>query len=159
VRLLLLLLGLQLAGIVAFLLLEDALLRSVVLAASPFQTTVAVVVATRLHRPDRARAWYLLGLGVAGSGTGWAIWYLTPWGDGIAGDVAFLTGYVVSAVALLWLSGLGSRRQQVAALDAALLTVGLGVLSWALVVSPATRAPGVTLTEQLISTAYPCSAR
>jgi hypothetical protein len=153
-RLVLALLGLQLAGVVAFLVLDDVLLRSVVLSATPFQTTLAVVLATRLRRPEHAWAWYLLGSALRlRRGLG----HLVPHAvrERHRRRRRLPDRLRAGGAALLGLNGLRTRRQQVAALDAALVTVGLGVLSWALVVSPATSAPGVSLTDRVISSAYP----
>ena len=150
-----LLLVLQLAGTVGFLVLDAPVPRAVLLAASPVQAALAVALATWLRRPERAWPWYLLAFGLVCSGAGFGLWYLSPFGDGPAGDAAFLTGYLSWALALLGLNGLRSRRQLLAALDAALVTVGLAVLSWTLVVSPADSAPGVTLTDRVLASAYP----
>ncbi|TAL13534.1 MAG: response regulator, partial [Frankiales bacterium] len=134
---------------------SDELLRSVALTVAPALAAGTVAVVTARRRPARAWAWYTLAAGTGGSSVGWALWYLSPWGDTVAGDVAFLSGYVTCCVALLGLGGVRGRRAQVALLDAGLLTVGLGVLAWVLVVSEVTATLDVSASQRLVSTAYP----
>ncbi|MCW2608664.1 MAG: multi-sensor hybrid histidine kinase [Frankiales bacterium] len=141
--------------LVVFFAAKDDLTRALVLTAAPALAGGTVATATALRRPAGAWAWYLLAAGLGGSSVGWALWYLSPWGETIAGDVAFLTSYVASVVALLGLGGVRGRRARIALLDAGLLTVGLGVLAWVLVVAEVTAAPDVTGAPRRVSTAYP----
>jgi PAS domain S-box-containing protein len=147
--------GLHAAGIVLFFVLPGDTARAALLVLLPLLTAVVLALATLHRRPQRAWASYLLAAGQAGSAAGWAAWYLTPSGGGSAGDLFFLGGYTASVVALIGIRGLRSRRAQVAAVDAGLLTVGLAVLAWALLVPRITSAPDLTTVDRLVSTAYP----
>ena len=141
--------------LVVFFVADDVLLRSAVLAAAPALAGCTVALVTALRRPARAWPWYVLALAMCCSSLGWGIWYLSPWGDTVAGDVAFLCGYLAAGVGLLGLGGVRGRRAHIALLDAGLLTVGLGVLAWVLVVAEVASAPDVTAAQRLVSTAYP----
>ncbi|HEU0102162.1 MAG TPA: response regulator [Mycobacteriales bacterium] len=147
--------GVYAAGVLAFFVLDGARVRSVLLALLPLLTAVLLAATTRLRRPDRAAAWYALAVGQAFSAAGWTIWYLTPYGETVAGDVAFLTGYGLCLVALLALGRLHGRRAVVATLDAGALTVGLGVLAWVLVIAPSSHAADLSAVQRLIASAYP----
>jgi diguanylate cyclase (GGDEF)-like protein len=101
---------------------------------------VVVVVGVRRHRPARTRAWCTLaaGLGCWAAGDLW--WYqddlirhvTTPFPTGA--DGLYLLGYVVLAVGVRALARDDETGETV--LDAATLTLGVGLLAWVPLVRP-----------------------
>ncbi len=146
---------LHLSGALAFALLPEERARAAALAALPLLTAALLALGTRLHRPRRARAWHLLAAAQLPLSAGWAAWYLVPPLAGSpVGDACFLTGYAMTVVAVVGLGGLRRRRERVAALDGAMLALGLGVLSWVLVASPP-GSDGPAAVSRLVWLAYP----
>jgi signal transduction histidine kinase/CheY-like chemotaxis protein len=125
-----------------------------------WSSVTAVLVGVRLHKPEAARAWYLLAGGAA----------LFILGDNFYSyknqiahnltfpsvvDLIYLSMYPVMIAGLTILV---RRRRQgrdwASLIDAAIVTVALGLLSWVFLISPYTRGEMGVL-ERLTSIAYP----
>jgi diguanylate cyclase len=112
-------------------------------------------------RQERRRPWLLMAAGQALFVAGDVLWliydrvlHIDPWPS--PADVLYLAGYPVLATALwLLLRERSPSRDGVAVLDAAIVSVACGVLTWNFVIGPIAEAPGQSLLELLISLAYP----
>jgi PAS domain S-box-containing protein len=141
----------------AFCLLPGEVARGLALTVAPLVAAITLAWGTRHHNPPRRWPWYALAAAQVASALGWAAWYLVlPHSYAVPGDVAFLAGYATAAVALVSLGGgLRRRPQLVALLDAGMLAVGLGILTWAFAVSRVAAAPGLSTTERVVAMAHP----
>ncbi|MFD0484094.1 GGDEF domain-containing protein [Kineococcus sp. GCM10028916] len=136
--------------------LNDALFALVSVSAA-----VATAVGTRLHRPQRASAWWLLTAGLLAWALGdasYAVCYTWLGWDAFPSvpDVFYLLAYPLIAVAMLRMARQarpGADREGV--IDAAILAVGFGLLSWTFLVRPALAALPQDLPAGLVSLAYP----
>jgi PAS domain S-box-containing protein len=138
-RYLLAYLALQLTGCLVFFVGPFETARTVGLVAVPLVAGVAIVLGARRQRPARAPAWFVLAAGVVLSAVAWGWMGLVAPGvdgldsSGLDGHAFFVLGYLVSAVGVIALVGLRRRADRVALLDAAMLSIGLGLLAWVLV--------------------------
>ena len=116
----------------------------------------ALILGARLHRPARSLPWVMMGIGLL-------IWSLadlvgTLYGDGFPtpADPIYLIGYPVLAVGLwLLLRGRHRGRDTGAALDSAILTTSLAVLSWVLLARPTIETFQDSPWAAVIALAYP----
>jgi diguanylate cyclase (GGDEF)-like protein/PAS domain S-box-containing protein len=125
-------------------------------------SAVAIVVGTRMHRPGARRAWQLMALGQFLFACGDAYTYSYPAlthhevpfpsiGDGI---------YLALYPALFGGMLLIARRrnpsgERATLIDSLILTIGLGVISWAVLISPYVHDTSQGLVARLVSIAYP----
>jgi signal transduction histidine kinase len=122
----------------------------------------AVFVGLRLHRPEHRSLWWLLAVGnllfVAGD-TIWTIYeevlhVEAPFPS--AADVFYLGGYPFLAWGLIRLVRQRTPGADRASLiDATIIAVGVGLLTWEFLIRPYADAPDLTTLEQAISAAYP----
>ena len=121
---------------------------------------VAVLVGLRLYQPERKLPWLLIALGQASFVIGDLVlaWYATngetPFPS--LGDAFYLAGYPLMASGLLFLIrrriGGGDRA---GILDAAILTVSAGVLSWTFIIQPQLVGSDLDLVQLSLTLAYP----
>jgi PAS domain S-box-containing protein len=146
--------------VLAFLLVSNATWHAAELTAASAAAAVAMAVGVWRHRPERRRTWVALGLGQVLVTIAWARYYLIPaiTGEVIPfpnfGDVLFLFAYGLSAVGLLMSVGPAVRRDRFVIIDTAVLTVGVGVLSWVFLIAPYANG-GLGLAPKLVSMGYP----
>jgi signal transduction histidine kinase len=147
---------------IAYFLLPDSLLRAAVYCTLGLAMVVAVVVGTRLHRPAQPLAWYLLAGGQLSFTVGDAINYTYQWVLEVeppypsVADGFYLACYALLAGGLLLLVRERAPGRDVASLiDATIITVGVGLLSWVFLIGPNVRAPDLLLSQRLVSIAYP----
>lgn len=102
-----------------------------------FSGVAAVVVGVRMHRPAARLAWYLIALGLAlfVPGDVLAYNYRALFGGALpfpsVADLAYLAVYPVTVVGLLLLIRRRNPGRAWASLvDAAIVTIGLALLSW-----------------------------
>jgi hypothetical protein len=133
---------------IAYFLLPDSLLRAVVYCTLGLGMMVAVVVGTRLHRPAQPLAWYLLAGGQLSFTVGDAINYTYQWVLEVeppypsVADGFYLACYALLAGGLLLLVRERAPGRDLASLiDATIITVGVGLLSWVFLIGPNVRAP------------------
>jgi signal transduction histidine kinase len=121
----------------------------------------AIVVGVVWHRPERPLTWYLFGTGLLSYVTADIIFY--TYQDILhqdvfpsVADVFYLAAYPFLVAGLLLLirsRSPGADRSSL--LDALVVTVGLSVVSWVLLVGPLAHSPHLTLAERVVSMAYP----
>ena len=123
---------------------------------------VALAAGIRRGRPDQRRAWRLILAGQAAFVIADGIWLFyevvlrqeTPFPS--VPDLFYLAGYPLFAAGLVLLVRARSpRRDRGTLIDASIITIGLGVLSWTFLMVPYARDPSLGLLEKLISIAYP----
>ena len=111
-------------------------------------------------RPARQRAWILLAVGVALGSTGDILVSFLTRPDGTApfpsvADAAYLLGYVVIAIGLVWLVRDGSRdRERVAWIDALIVASAAGIFIWVFVIRGEIGSSSDALSA-LVAAAYP----
>lgn len=121
----------------------------------------ALVVAVLRHRMPRPLPWVLVAAALTCWVVGDAIW---TWFDRVAdvdpfpsvADWLYLLGYPLMAagLAVLVRRRTGGAVQRASVLDAAVLTTGLGLVTWVFLVVPSASG-AATLLEKVVSTAYP----
>jgi class 3 adenylate cyclase len=124
-------------------------------------SVIAIVVGVLWHRPRHPLPWLLLAAGqllfVLGDvlfGIYEHILGTTPFPS--AADVFYLLAYPVLAAGLWLLVRQRSRRNDWTSLiDAATVTVALGIVAWELLMVPTTRDDSLSTAEKLVSIAYP----
>ncbi len=123
---------------------------------------VAVWIGIRRNRPRRRLPWFLLSGGMLAFAIGTSVTYfltevLHQTGFPSIADAIFLgvsTPMLLTGLVSLTRSG-AVIRDRASMLDALILTVGLGFLSWTFLVSPYLHNPDLTAVEKGISVAYP----
>ena len=124
----------------------------------------ATLVGVRLHRPPLAWAWYLLAAAELCFITGDTIYTVltevlhreNPFPS--VADAFYLAAYPLWAIAILAMTrsrGRGVTSDRGGLLDSLILTVGLGLLSWIYLLVPTFQGAGLTLSQRLVSVAYP----
>jgi diguanylate cyclase (GGDEF)-like protein/PAS domain S-box-containing protein len=124
---------------------------------------VAVLVGVRRHRPDHAHAWYVL----AGARAIYVVGDLTFYTNALVfhdprfpslADVFYLGQYPLFMVGLLLLvRRRNPGRDRASLLDALIITIGLGLLSWVFLLGPYVDDPGLSQLIKAVSVAYPLS--
>jgi signal transduction histidine kinase len=135
--------------------------KAVLNAAVGASAVAAIAVGQRWHRPARPAAWRLLAAGEALFVVGDVLFsvfdlvlHIEPFPS--AADAFYLAGYPPLAAGLvLLIRGRSRRRDWAAVLDAAIIAVGFGLLSWVLIMVPYVRDPSLSLLERVFSLAYP----
>jgi signal transduction histidine kinase len=122
---------------------------------------VAIVVGVRRHRPERPLTWYLFAVGLLSYVTADVIFY--TYQDILhlevfpsAADVFYLAAYpFLMAGLLLLIRARSPGADRASLLDALVVTVGLGMVSWVFLVGPLAHSPDLTVAERVVSMAYP----
>ena len=142
------------AGVVYFLLPNTEHMVAIGSAVFAYGAAVAVAVGVRRYRPAHRGPWYLICIALAAIATGDALLLASPVRD--LADLCFLITYVALTVALLRLVRARSRgRDLPALLDALVVTIGLGVVSWQFLMVPYARDPSLSLDQKLTSIVLP----
>jgi len=129
--------------------------------AGGFAAAAAVLGGVHLHRPARRAPWYLFAAAEACLGAGDVLW--TVYEDVLhddpfpsLADVLYLAAYpIFTAAIFLLVRGRNRGRDLGGLLDAAIVSAGLGLLSWTFLMRPIAADETLTLTGQLVSLAYP----
>jgi len=123
---------------------------------------VAIVVGVHRNRPERPLPWYLLAAALTAFAAGDFTYNLltsvlhqdNPFPS--LADVFYLAMYPLCAVAIaLFVRSRTSWADRASLLDALIITVGLGLLSWMYLIEPFVSDAGLTWQQKLISVAYP----
>jgi signal transduction histidine kinase len=149
--------GVLVGGLVAaavyFLLPNAERLAAASSAVLHYAAAAAVVTGIRINRPADRWPWYLIAIALLALGTGDSLLY-SPLRE--LADVCFFGAYVALTVALLRLVRSRSRGRDVPALlDALVVTIGLGVVSWQFLMVPYARDPALSLDQKLTSILLP----
>ncbi|MFI1096971.1 aminotransferase class I/II-fold pyridoxal phosphate-dependent enzyme [Streptomyces sp. NPDC020917] len=127
-----------------------------------FGSTAAIVTGIRTHRPAHAWPWYMLAAAnftfTAGDTTYNVLNRFfgeqNPFPS--AADAFYLATYPLFAAGMMgFIRYRATGRDRGALLDAMILTTGLGLLFWTLLINPNTTAAGMTWIQKAISIAYP----
>src|SRR6266540_3546179 len=122
---------------------------------------VAILAGTRWHRPARRLAWYLIAAGQLSFITGdWL--YVVRVRVLQAGqvfpsvvDLFYLAFYPLLVAGLLLIRRRSQSRDMASLIDAAIITIGLGLLSWEFLISPYISMAGFSPGQRLVAIAYP----
>jgi diguanylate cyclase (GGDEF)-like protein/PAS domain S-box-containing protein len=127
-----------------------------------WSSVAAIALGVRLHRPEAQTAWYLVLAGVAMFIAGDDLYSFrsyvgheeVPFPSFV--DFFYLAVYPLLTVGLVLLVRKRSPgRDRGSVLDAAIITVGLGLLSWVFLIVPYFRSHDMGVLERLTSIAYP----
>src|SRR5439155_1374440 len=123
---------------------------------------VAIVAGIRINKPKARAAWWLFVLGQFLFFSGDLYTYSYPKlfhadvGFPSLGDGLYLTVYpALLAGMLLLVKRRNPRRDPAALIDAAILTIGVGLLSWVFLISPNIHLSGLSWLAKSVSIAYP----
>ncbi len=123
---------------------------------------VAILVGVRINRPRVSIAWYLFAVGLLLFVSGDVITYNyerffgEPAPFPSIGDALYLMVYpfLISGLIILVRSR-NPGRDRAALIDALVITIGIGVLSWVFLMAPNATNTDFTLSQKLTSIAYP----
>jgi PAS domain S-box-containing protein len=153
--------GIAVAGVAYFVVPGD-LAKALVFVLIRASVVLVILAAVRMFRPERSFPWVLLAVGVTLSVGGSSLRYLvsivqhTPPPYPSISDALFLLSHALFAIALVSLVRMRTGgADRAGRIDGLIFAVGLGVLSWALIVDPSVRETGVSLTEHIVLIAYP----
>jgi diguanylate cyclase (GGDEF)-like protein/PAS domain S-box-containing protein len=125
-------------------------------------STVGVALGVLVHKPRRCWPWVLLAAAVFTFGAGdftynllTDVFHLDNPFPSLA-DVFYLTMYPLVAAGMYgFIRSRTGRSDRASLIDAATLTIGLALLSWIFLIVPYVRDTELTLSEKLVSVAYP----
>jgi hypothetical protein len=121
----------------------------------------AILAGVNRHRPERPLTWYLFAVGLLSYVTADIIFY--TYQDVLhrevfpsVADVFYLASYpFLVAGLLLLIRSRSPGADRASLLDALIVTVGVGMVSWVFLVGPLAHSPDLTLAERVVSMAYP----
>ena len=124
-------------------------------------TAVAILVGIRIHRVARPLPWYLLAAGQVAFLIGDLLWdyyervlHTDPFPS--LADASYLAGYPLMAAAVLVFLRRRSLTSDLGSLiDAGIISVGVGVVSWVYIITPYVKDPSLGVLDKFISCAYP----
>ena len=147
----------------SYLLLPVGLPRELLYIATCAGAGVALLLGVWLHRPARraAWAWMALGMVVMTTGESTFAWYEYATGEvpyPSLADAFYLGAYPLLGMGLIQLIRVRSRGLDVPGLiDSAIFTIGLGLLSWVVLVGPILQDTSTDLALRLLGSAYPAA--
>src|SRR5919199_1550404 len=121
----------------------------------------AIAAGVHWHRPGRRLAWWLIAAAQVLFVAGDALFSINELVLGIEpfpslADGLYVPGYPVLAAGLALLARSRSPERDLAGLiDAAIIAIGFGLLSWVLVMVPYFQDPSLGFVERIVSLAYP----
>jgi diguanylate cyclase (GGDEF)-like protein/PAS domain S-box-containing protein len=123
---------------------------------------IGIVVGIKIHKPEARAAWWLFVLGqfLFFSGDLYTYSYPKVFGADVGfpslGDALYLAVYpALMAGMLLLVRRRNPRRDPAALIDAAILTIGVGLLSWVFLIAPNIHLSGLSWMAKSVSIAYP----
>jgi diguanylate cyclase (GGDEF)-like protein/PAS domain S-box-containing protein len=123
---------------------------------------VAIIAGIRMHKPRARAAWWLFAAGqfLFFSGDLYTYSYPKLLGADVGfpsiGDGLYLTVYPVLMAGLFVLvRRRNPRRDRSALIDAVILTIGVGLLSWVFLIAPNIHLSGLSWLAKSVSVAYP----
>jgi len=122
---------------------------------------VAVLAGIAIHRPQARGPWILLALGLALTTAGDWTWVILERAFGVepfpsVADAFYLSGIGVTGAALVWLvRGRIPDGDRAGVLDALIVAVGAGLVSWIFLMAPIVADASATTAETAFAVAYP----
>jgi diguanylate cyclase (GGDEF)-like protein len=141
--------------------LPVGLVRDVLYCTVAASGALAMAAGVRRNRPAEPVAWYLIAAGMASwvlGGALYASYHHVGRVDAFASpaDAFYLATYpLVAGGLLLFARSRGPERRPTALLDSAILTVGIGLLSWVFLIEPSMAAVRGPVLGRLGGVAYP----
>jgi diguanylate cyclase (GGDEF)-like protein len=154
-------LAIGIVALVVYLLLPDRALQRVVFVLFSASSVAAVCIGVRIHRPARSWSWLVFAVGLGLLTLGNIVWGWFMYTTGIipvvsVADAAFLGGYVIVGLSLLTLlRGRVPDGDLNSVIDATIVTVGVGMLSWAFLMDPYLRGTDLPAINAIVAVAYP----
>jgi diguanylate cyclase len=154
-------LGLGLLALFVYFLLPNPAIQLVYFCGFCMSAVVAICVAIRVHRPARTRSWLMLAAGLGTINLGNIFWAWLTISTGVIpfpsiADAAFLAGYVLVGASLLSLfRGRVPGGDTNGVIDALIVTVGLGMVSWVFFMHPNLHDTNLLSVGTLVAVAYP----
>ena len=154
-------LALGVLALIVYYFLPNQLIQRVYFSLFGTSAVVAIPLGVWIHRPARARSWLLLAAGIGTINLGNFLW---AWDMITAGnipypsiaDALFVGGYLTVAASLLTLfRGRVPGGDRNGLIDATIVTVGLGMLSWVFFMSPVLRDVELHPVDTLVAVSYP----
>ena len=124
-------------------------------------SVVGVLAGVAIHRPAKAAPWLLLALGLLLTTAGDWTWVILERVYGIqpfpsVADAFYLSGIAVTGAAIVWLvRGRIPDGDRAGVLDALIVAVGAGLVSWITLMEPIVTDTSATLPEIVFALAYP----
>ena len=151
--------GTSLAGL-CFLL--DPIGKAVLYAAITLSAALAMVIGVLLHRPERSAPWYFIAVDLVLIGVGDLSWAYAEHVLGLVVqfpslvDAVYLLSYVVLAFGLLLMvRGRSGGDDHGNLLDAAVVTIGCGVMVWVFLMEPYATDASLPVGARVTAIAYP----
>src|SRR4051812_48991659 len=123
---------------------------------------VAITVGIRMHKPRARAAWWLFAAGqfLFFSGDLYTYSYPKLLGADVGfpsiGDALYLAVYpVLMAGLFILIKRRNPRPDRTALIDALILTIGIGLLSWVFLIAPNIHLTGLSVLANAVSVAYP----
>jgi diguanylate cyclase (GGDEF)-like protein len=122
---------------------------------------LAVMVGVAVNRPPDARPWFLLSAGLALSTAGDWTWVILARVYGLEpfpsiADAFYLGGMGLTVLAVVWMvRGRIPGGDRAGLVDALIVAVGVGLVSWAFLMAPIVADPAAAFNEIAIALAYP----
>ena len=127
-----------------------------------WSSVIAILVGIRVNRPTARLAWYLLAAGMTTQVVGDNLYVassVVQSADALFvsySDIVYLAMYPLVIVGLTMLvRSRTAGRDHAGVIDAAIITVGVGLVSWALLIAPYVRLDSLGVLERLAAIAYP----
>jgi diguanylate cyclase (GGDEF)-like protein len=122
---------------------------------------LAVMVGVAVNRPPDARPWFLLAAGLALSTAGDWTWVILARVYGLEpfpsiADAFYLGGMGLTVLAVVWMvRGRIPDGDRAGLVDALIVAVGVGLVSWAFFMAPIVADPAAAFNEIAIALSYP----
>jgi diguanylate cyclase len=122
---------------------------------------VAVLAGVAIHRPHHHRPWLLLAAGLALTAVGDWMWIVLERVYGIepfpsVADAFYLGGMGLTVAAVVWMvRGRIPDGDRAGFLDALIVAVGVGLVSWTFLMAPIVADPDAAAAEIAVALAYP----
>ena len=122
-----------------------------------FSGVAAIVTGIRIHRPKARAAWWLFVVGQFLFFSGDLYTYTYPNASFPSiGDAFYLAVYpALMAGMIVLVRRRNPRRDPAAFIDAAILTIGIGLISWVFLIAPNIHLSGLSWPAKAVSVAYP----
>jgi hypothetical protein len=119
-------------------------------------SAAAILIGVRRHRPQASKAWYLMAVAQMLFFLGDVYTYRYPDRFPSLGDAFYLSLYpaLVAGVVVL-IRRRDPHRDRASMIDALIMTLGLGLLSWVFLIAPNLHAGGLSPLAKGVSVAYP----